>query len=101
MLDSSVLMHHLSIIGNSLEYVVLLPLQWDIRNIQTCKWEPLGALQSTWESPKSASNLQSLPETLGVDGSKRKSLVDTIFRIRREIVVHHFFTILSFSDRGG
>ena len=69
-----------------------------ITKTQTYPWEPLGADRSTWESPKPASNLWSLQETLGVDGSKRKSLVDTIFGIRRKIKTHYIFSILCFPD---
>ena len=70
----------------------------NITKTQTYTWEPLGALGRTWETPKPASNLWSLQETQGVDGSKIKSIVDTIFRIRRKIVTYYIFTILSFSD---
>ena len=34
----------------------------------------------------------------GAGGRKRKSLVDTIFGIRRKIETHYFFTILCFAD---
>ena len=37
-------------------------------------------------------------EALGADGSKRKSLVDTIFGIRGKIKRERFFTILCFAD---
>ena len=69
-----------------------------ITKTQTYPWEPLGGLQSTWESPQPASNLCSLQEALGVDGSKIKSLVGTIFGIRRKIETHYILTILCFPD---
>ena len=69
-----------------------------ITTTQTYTWESQGALLSTWESPKHASNLCSLLEAQGVDSSKRKSFVDTIFRIRRKIEILYFFSILGFAD---
>ena len=69
-----------------------------IRKTQTYLWETLGALQSTRESPKYTSNLQNLQETQGADGSKIKSLVDTIFGIRRKIGTYYIFIITCFPN---
>ena len=69
-----------------------------IRKSQNSPWEPSGVLQSIQETPKPASNPQSLQEAPGVSGSERKFLVDTIFEIKRKIGNHYFFTILCFAD---